>query len=180
MWRGRSFLISLLVIVIVAAITDGFREWRALRYGGPQPPAATGAPLTGRARVVDGDSLEIGGHRIRLFGIDAPELHQDCATQAGRSYACGQAARRALEGLIGARAVTCTPVGQSHDRAVALCQTNGRDLSEAQVRDGHALELWRFSRGRYTAAEREARTARRGLWAGAFAEPAAWRREHGR
>jgi endonuclease YncB( thermonuclease family) len=48
------------------------------------------------------------------------------------------------------------------------------------VRSGHAVELVRFSGGAYTAAEREARAARRGLWAGRFEEPAAWRRHHAR
>jgi endonuclease YncB( thermonuclease family) len=178
--RGGSFLISLLIVALVAAIAEGVREWGAMRDHAPRLPDATGAPLTGRARVVDGDSLEIAGQRIRLFGIDAPELHQDCTTKAGRVYACGQAARRALDELTGGRAVTCTPLGQSHDRAVALCRADGRDLGEEQVRSGHALELWSFSRGRYSAAERDARAARRGLWAGGFEEPAQWRREHGR
>jgi endonuclease YncB( thermonuclease family) len=172
-------LIWLVIIALGAAIAEAFREWRAMREAPRPPPAATGAPLEGRARVVDGDSIEIAGHRIRLFGIDAPELHQACRTAAGAAYDCGAAARRALEGLIGGRAVTCTPVGQSHDRAVALCRANGRDLSEEQVRAGHALELRGFSRGRYSAAEREAQQARRGLWAGSFEEPAQWRRENG-
>jgi endonuclease YncB( thermonuclease family) len=46
------------------------------------------------------------------------------------------------------------------------------------VRSGHALELHRHSRGRYASAEREARQARRGLWAGSFEQPAEWRRAH--
>jgi endonuclease YncB( thermonuclease family) len=129
---------------------------------------------------MDGDSLEIGGRRVRLFGIDAPELDQNCRSAAGAAYDCGTAARRALDAAIGGRTVTCTPVGASHDRAVALCQANGRDLSEEMVRSGHALELKNFSRGRYGPAERAARGARRGLWAGNFEEPAAWRKEHGR
>ena len=70
------------------------------------------------------------------------------------------------------------PGRESHDRDVALCTAQGRDLSEAMVRAGHAIELARFSRGRYAAAEREAREGRRGLWAGRFDQPADWRREH--
>jgi len=177
--RTKSLLIWLLVIALGAAIAEAFREWRAMRDSA-QPPASTGASFEGRARVVDGDSLEIGDRRVRLFGIDAPEFQQDCRTAAGRAYDCGIAARRALEELAGGRAVTCTPVGASHDRAVAICRVNGRDLGEELVRGGHALELKNFSRGRYSAAEREAQAARRGLWAGSFEEPAAWRREHGR
>jgi endonuclease YncB( thermonuclease family) len=169
--RRRSFLVWLLIIALAAAAAEAFREWRLMRGG---------APLTGPARVADGDSLEIAGRRVRLFGIDAPELHQDCRMADGRAYDCGAAARRALTELVGSQPVTCAPVGTSHDRAVALCRAGGRDLSEELVRAGHALELPNFSRGRYRAAEREAKAARRGLWAGSFEEPAAWRRERGR
>lgn len=178
MRRGRSFLIWLVIIALGAALAEGVREWRTMRASAP--PASTGVAFSGRARVSDGDSLEIAGRRVRLFGIDAPEFHQDCRTAAGLAYDCGMAARRALENLAGSDAVTCTPVGASHDRSVAICRANGRDLGEELVRSGHALELKSFSRGRYGAAEREARAARRGLWAGSFEEPAAWRREHGR
>ena len=113
-------------------------EWRAPPS---EPPKPTGAAIAGRARVVDGDSLEIGTARIRLFGIDAPEGRQQCRDAQGRGYACGADARRALADLIGGREVSCTPVGASHDRSVALCTAQGRDLSEAMVRCGHALEL---------------------------------------
>ena len=171
----KAFLIWLVIIAVGAAIAQIFYEWRAQP---PQPPKPTGNAIAGRARVVDGDSLEIGAVRVRLFGIDAPEGRQECRDAQGRPYACGAAARRALLELIGGSAVTCTPVGESHDRDVALCTAQGRDLSEAMVRAGHAIELGRFSRGRYAAAEREAREGRRGLWAGRFDQPADWRREH--
>src|SRR5207237_1182174 len=70
------------------------------REGQPRAPhdlrPLNGAPVTGRARVVDGDSLEVAGYRIRLFGIDAPEWRQECTDASGASYACGRAAARAL------------------------------------------------------------------------------------
>jgi endonuclease YncB( thermonuclease family) len=173
--RRPPFLIGLLVIAIVAAIGGGVREWQARP---PAKPLPIGAALAGHARVIDGDSLELAGHRIRLFGIDAAEYRQDCRDARGRGYACGVAARQALVDAIGRAGVSCTPVGESYERDVALCSANGRDLGEAMVRAGHALELPQYSRGRYTAAEREARNARRGLWAGEFTPPAQWRQEH--
>jgi endonuclease YncB( thermonuclease family) len=124
--------------------------------------------------------MEIGSSRIRLFGIDAPEGRQDCRDAQGRGYRCGETARRALTDLIGGREVTCTPVGASHDRNVALCTAQGRDLSEAMVRGGHALELRQHSQGRYASAEREAREAKRGMWAGTFERPGQWRADHPR
>ena len=64
-------------------------------------PAAAQDVLTGPARVIDGDTVEIQGQRIRLHGIDAPETAQACTDGAGRSYRCGRAATDALAGLIG-------------------------------------------------------------------------------
>jgi endonuclease YncB( thermonuclease family) len=89
-------------------------------------------------------------------------------------------AHEALADLIGRQSVSCKPVGESYGRDVAMCTAGGRDLSEAMVRAGHALELRQYSRGRYADAEREARNARRGLWAGDFVQPADWRHGRGR
>ena len=175
--RRPPFLIGLLIIAIVAAIGSGVREWHSRPISAP---ARTGDVISGRPRVVDGDSLEVAGHRVRLFGIDAPETTQDCRDQRGRSYACGRDAREALSSAIGGQPVSCTPVGESYGRDVSMCSAGGRDLSEAMVRSGHALELRQHSRGRYSDAEREARSARRGLWAGDFERPSQWRQGHAR
>ncbi|MCX7313444.1 MAG: thermonuclease family protein [Alphaproteobacteria bacterium] len=176
MQRRPPFLIGLIIIGLILAF-GGVRQWTSAPVG---PPARTGDVITGRARVVDGDSLEVSGHRIRLFGVDAPESRQDCRDAQGRSYACGREARDSLAAAIGGQSVSCTPVGQSYDRDVSVCTANGRDLSEAMVRTGHALELRQHSRGRYSDAEREARNARRGLWAGDFERPSQWRQQHPR
>ena len=175
--RRPPFLIGLLIIAIVAAVGSGVREWHSRPI---MAPSRTGDVITGRPRVVDGDSLEVAGHRIRLFGVDAPESTQECRDQRGRSYACGHDAREALSATIGSQPVSCTPVGESYGRDVSMCTAGGRDLSEAMVRSGHALELRQHSRGRYSDAEREARSARRGLWAGDFERPSQWRQGHQR
>jgi endonuclease YncB( thermonuclease family) len=172
----KHLLIWLLLIAAAAAVAEFMHVFRAPPS---EPPRPTGGAITGRARVVDGDSLIVGASRIRLYGIDAPEGKQRCRDAQGHSYACGEAAHRALLDTIAGREVSCTPVGSSHDRSVAVCTANGRDLSDAMVRSGHALELRQHSRGRYAAAEREARDARRGLWAGDFERPAEWRRREG-
>ena len=58
------------------------------------------AEITGKPRIIDGDTIENGGERIRLHGIDAPEAGQLC-TADGRRWACGQNATLALSQMIG-------------------------------------------------------------------------------
>jgi endonuclease YncB( thermonuclease family) len=191
--RPASFVFWFLAVILVAAATQAGRDllswrtwtsaWTSSWTSTWKPPwsrsVPVGMPLSGRARAVDGDSLDIAGERVRLLGIDAPELHQTCADAAGDDYPCGRDAARALADLVRGKPVTCTPLDHDrYDRDVVRCTADGRDLGDAMVRSGHAVELARFSSGAYTAAEREARAARRGLWAGRFEEPAAWRRRH--
>ena len=69
-------------------------------------PRAAHADMAGVASVMDADTIEIHGQRIRLHGIDAPEGGQTCLDAAGRNWRCGQRAALALQDLIGRRTVT--------------------------------------------------------------------------
>jgi endonuclease YncB( thermonuclease family) len=190
-----SLFFWMIIVAVLAAAGQGLRAfgvwgWGGPHWGGPRwihtmrpgaLPGPPGKPFSGRAYVVDGDTIDVAGERVRLFGIDAPERFQDCRDGAGRAYVCGRVATRALAGLIGGSRVTCTPVDRDrYDRDVALCSAGGRDLSEAMIVAGQAIELKQYSRGRYAAAEREARAEKRGIWAGSFELPAEWRRRHPR
>jgi endonuclease YncB( thermonuclease family) len=131
-------------------------------------------------RVADGDTIELGGQRIRLNGIDAPELHQECRDASGRNWACGRRARSELRKMIGNDAVQCTShVKDRFGRSVAVCRAGGRDLGEAMVRSGWALAYPDWA-SPYGAAQSEARSRKLGLWAGSFENPRAWRDEHPR
>ena len=61
--------------------------------------AAGGEPASpvGPARVIDGDTIDVAGVRVRLHGIDAPERAQTCRAD-GRAWPCGRQAARALVG----------------------------------------------------------------------------------
>ena len=127
----------------------------------------------GAAFVVDGDPLALGGRRIRLVGIDAPEYGETCR-RAGSAYACGRLARQALVEAIAGRPVSCS--GNRVDRYGRLlgdCRAGEADLNRAQVAAG-----WAVAYGDFEAEERAARAAGLGLWAGEFEWPQDWRRRH--
>ena len=78
--------------------------------------------LMGVASVVDGDTIEIRGQRIRLFGIDAPESSQLCERPTGARWRCGQQASFALADRIGRATVRCDPRDLDYyGRVVAVC-----------------------------------------------------------
>lgn len=136
--------------------------------------------FTGTARVVDGDSLEIAQRRVRLFGIDAPEIGQSCANRAGRSYACGERARDEIEGLVDGHVLRCVSEGNDRfGRVLARCRTpSGEDIGAAIVRAGWAVAYHGNDGRTYRTAESEAARRRVGLWSGSFERPETWRRDH--
>ncbi|WP_173931834.1 thermonuclease family protein [Chelativorans sp. Marseille-P2723] len=130
--------------------------------------------LTGPFSVGDGDSLTLAGERIRLRGIDAPELGQQCVA-GGQTYACGNEARRALAKLVRHGELICE--GRERDRygrLLARCRAGGLDLNHAMVEAG-----WAIAYGDYHEAEADARSKRGGLWAGTFERPKDWRARKG-
>ena len=135
-------------------------------------------PVSGLARAGDGDSLTIGDVRVRLFGIDAPELSQTCQ-RAGQSWACGRAAANHLSNLVRGREVKCLPTGfDVHGRVVARCSAGGIDLNRTMVATGYAVAFRRYSMD-YVSAEQSARLGKKGVWAGTFEMPSDVRAEQG-
>lgn len=132
--------------------------------------------VTGRARAVDGDTLEIAGQKVRLFGIDAPELDQTC-DQGGRVWACGRAAREALAGIVGRQRLDCRVQDvDRYGRNVAVCIAGDEDVGALMVRQGMAIAYRRYS-GRYVNAEGAARAEGIGLWTSTYVLPEAYRAE---
>jgi endonuclease YncB( thermonuclease family) len=142
----------------------------------PAPaPAVSAQPLSGIARVIDGDTIEIRGTHIRLNGIDAPESKQTCEAD-GQAYACGEQATEALIVLLGARPVTCTETGRDrYQRIIARCQVDSTDIGAWMVEHGWAVAFRKYSL-EYVSAENRARSEKLGIWAGTFDMPEDWRR----
>jgi endonuclease YncB( thermonuclease family) len=140
-------------------------------------PATAGEAIIGVASVIDGDTIEIHGQRIRLFGIDAMESAQRCQ-KAGKQYLCGKEAAFALADQIGSQVVRCEHEDiDRYKRVVATCSAGGIDLNQWMVARGQALAYRRYS-DRYVPDEEKARAARLGIWDGEFQAP--WNYRHGR
>ena len=149
-----------------------------LKQGQPKqnvPAPGAGKSITGKPRIIDGDTIEISGKRIRLHGIDAPEKDQTCSID-GRAWACGIAAWGELVQITAGKEVACEPHDTDrYGRTVAACSADGTDLGDWLVRNGWAVAYYLYSY-EYTRAEYHAKTNRRGLWAGEFVMPWEWRR----
>lgn len=131
--------------------------------------------VSGRARAIDGDSLEVNGAEIRLHGIDAPEYRQPCRLR-GHHWPCGREAKQALASEIRGKRVVCEVRDRdSYGRFVATCSIAGRSLNAWMVGQGWAFAYRRYSRA-YIDEEAQARAARRGIWSGEVVEPWKWRK----
>ncbi len=96
----------------------------------------------------------------------------------GKAYACGLEAKAALKALLEGKETVCEPIEQDrYGRTVARCTANGMDVSEEMVRQGWALDYYRYSSYEYAQAEQYAKDRQLGLWAGEFMEPWEWRKE---
>jgi endonuclease YncB( thermonuclease family) len=135
------------------------------------PKTLSAGVLTGRVRVIDGDSLKMGGTEIRLFGVDAFEYKQTCG-----KLACGRAALMRMMELTSWQVISCKPRDKDgYGRVVAQCfDAKGRDLGKAMVESGYAVAYRQHSR-LYVADETVAQKRKVGAWAYPFQSPEAYR-----
>jgi endonuclease YncB( thermonuclease family) len=131
--------------------------------------------IIGVAAVIDGDTIEIHGQRIRLFGIDAPESSQLCVRPTGERWRCGQQGSLALSDRIGRATVSRQPRDlDRYGRVVAVCFKGEEDLSRWMVTTGWAVAFRRYSLD-YVADENIARQSKINIWSGDFDMPWDWR-----
>ncbi len=132
--------------------------------------------VKGGAKIIDGDSFHLEDRIIRLHGIDAPEWRQTCKRANGKRWNCGKEAGAKLKAIVSNKTVTCSIVDTDrYRRDVGRCTADRVDVNDAMVRSGHALALRSITYA-YVGAERDARDARRGVWAGSMTPPWKWRK----
>lgn len=165
-WKFAHFLMPIVALFLLGCQAPA---------SAPTTKHATAAQVTG-SYAVDGDTLQWADRRIRLMGIDAPEISQTCQDQDGAMWLCGQQARDFLAGLM-VGGISCETA--SHDRygrALARCINQaGQDLAAEMTRQGWALAYTRYSRA-YEAEEQAARHGKLGIWIGSFERPEDYRR----
>ena len=106
------------------------------------------ANLDGVPDVLDGDTVFVAGARVRLEGIDAPEMDQVCLTSSGECWRCGEEARTRLAEKIGRQFITCRANGEDrYGRTLATCRLglSDVDINAWMVREGLALSFTRYS-----------------------------------
>ena len=139
---------------------------------------AQAADLTGFAKVIDGNTLAVGGTKIRLERIDAPATDQVCLNAEAIRWNCGIEARDQLAMHIAGREIRCTPNGvDDQRRTLATCYLGDEDLNGWMVQQGWALPYFQQSFV-FVNAEKDAQIQKRGLWQGAFIAPWDWRRRN--
>ena len=158
---AAMFWVLTLALLLIATPGSVFAN-----AGGTKPAGVVKGP----ARVIDGDTIDISGQRIRLNGIDAPESRQTCIMD-NQPWRCGEAATEALRRFIGNSPVRCEDQGSDrYGRMIGKCHVQGEGIEAWMVLNGWALAYRRYST-EHVAQEQAAQDARVGLWRGEFVPP---------
>ncbi|MEL6299770.1 MAG: hypothetical protein AAFQ45_14485 [Pseudomonadota bacterium] len=133
--------------------------------------------LTGRASALDGETLRINGHRVKLAGVAAPLRNQVCRNSRGRRWLCGRTARRVLARLVRRETVVCeVPVARDQDAGprTGTCRIGARDVAETLIARGAVFASSDATRPQ-AQAEQTAKADRSGLWRGEADRPEQYR-----
>ncbi len=132
------------------------------------------AEPSGRVRVIDADTMDVGGTRVRLFGIDAPEIGQPCRI-GDKTYDCGLWAADFVRQMFDGKRASCDWLDTDrHGRTVARCAVGGMDMGAAIVDAGFATAFRRYS-DLYVDVEKGAVAAGRGIFGAEMISPEAFR-----
>jgi endonuclease YncB( thermonuclease family) len=137
-------------------------------------PQGNAPQFAGTARIIDGDTLALGEVKIRLHGIDAPEIAQTCSDTRGAIWTCGKWSKATLERLA-TGSVTCVQKDiDRYGRIVGTCFAQNVNVNAAMVAKGAAFAYVQYSRD-YVSFEVEARRMAVGVWRSRVQAPSEYR-----
>ncbi len=140
--------------------------------------------ISGKALTIDGDTIKIKNKKIRLHGIDAPEIKQLCQRtflsififSFQENYKCGEISKKKLEKYVKNNIIKCKVEGiDRYKRILGTCYKNTININSRMVRNGYAVAYKKYSQ-KYVSVEREAKREELGLWKGKFDMPWDWRK----
>ena len=143
--------------------------------------------ISGIPKVVDGDTVHIDNYKLRLEGIDAPEMRQQCKKESFKisfligftfykDYSCGRVSKEKLITKINTSQIKCISSSKDrYKRYIATCFKGKTNLNQWMVRNGFAIAYRRYSK-KYVPDEVFAKENKLGLWQGKFMEPEKWRK----
>ena len=146
-----------------------------------------GTEIYGIPKIIDGDTVHVNKKKIRLEGIDAPEIKQQCnkpflqistliGFQFSKSYSCGVTSKKKLIDKIDNSKIRCISSSKDkYKRYLATCYKEKINLNKWMVRNGYAVAYKRFSKD-YVRDEEFAKENKIGLWEGSFTMPEKWRK----
>ncbi len=133
--------------------------------------------IFGNANVIDGDTIHINKHKIRLHAIDAPEINQTC-NKNSRVWNCGVESTKFLKELIGNNKIECITQGKDrYNRFIGICYKDNLNLNSEMVLNGWAIAYRYYSKD-YVEEEEKAKQEKRGIWIGDFVEPYLFRKKN--
>ena len=132
--------------------------------------------IKGSAKIIDGDTIKVKGEKIRLFGIDAPEMKQICTNKNSQLYKCGKEAKIALEMYIYSEVICYYNNKDRYGRILGICFVEETELNKMMVQSGNAVAYLKYSK-KYLNDQEIAKNKNRGLWSGEFDMPWEWRKK---
>ncbi len=142
--------------------------------------------ISGKPTIIDGDTIKINTKKIRLHGIDAPEIKQLCQRiflsisfiSFKKNYKCGERSKENLESYIRNNIIKCKIEGlDRYKRFLGTCYKNTININSRMVRNGHAVAYKKYSK-RYIPQQLEAKKNNLGVWQGEFQMPWDWRKRN--